>query len=65
MTHSDPNWRRSVRIMRVACPLAGLAAAVLASVCWYRGLCFLMVVNAATVGVNIVLTDVQWRWFKL
>lgn len=55
----------SVKVMRIACPAAVLAAAILGSWAWSRDQYALVAINAFLAGVNAVLTWIQWRWFKI
>ncbi len=59
------NFQASVKFMRVACPLAFLAAVFLGSSAWLHGQYGLVAINAFLAGVNAVLTWLQWSWFKI
>lgn len=51
--------------MRVLCPLT-LAACILNGwFAWHHGLYGFACFNAFLAGVNLILTDIEWRWFKL
>lgn len=65
LTSDKPEWRRSVKIMRIACPAAFAAAALLCVLSLIQGLALPAVINAFLMGANAVLTWVQWRIFQL
>lgn len=56
---------RLLHFMRIACPLAFLAAVTLGSLAaWTSGNPALVAINAFLAGVNLVLTLINWFWFK-
>lgn len=54
-------WKASLWFMRIACPLAMVAALVVAAFAWSRGLYFTFGIDLFLAGINLVLTWVQWR----
>lgn len=64
MKAPSSSWSKSVRMMRIACPLALVAAVFLAYFAFDRGSYKMMAVDAFCAGVTAVLTWVQWCWFK-
>lgn len=62
---TDPTWNRILRTLRVACPLAAGAAAVVGALAWNRGMPVAAGVDACLCVVNLALASVQWFVFKL
>lgn len=62
---SLPIWKRSVRCMRVICPIVMTVAIGLGTVAWFQQQYLLVAVDAFLVGVNLMLTWIQWKVFEL
>lgn len=56
---------QSIKIMRVICPLMVVATASLAAWAYSESRFFSMAINCVCVGVNIILSVIQWRVFKI
>lgn len=65
ITSSNPGWRTSVKLLRVACPLAFVVAVALGWTAWTLARFELVTINAFLAGINLVLGWVNWRVFKL
>lgn len=61
---NDAHWNHTLWCMRVLCPLVGLAAAVAGYFAWRNGSSLLLLINVVLLGINIVLTYMQWFVFK-
>ncbi len=65
LTSTNPAWKRSVRIMRVACLGAVGCAILLAALAWSSGRYEMMAVDAFCGGVCSVLAWINWRLFSI
>lgn len=56
---------RSVRIMRVLCPLGVLGAVIIGYFDYRDGRPFLLAVMAFCCGINVMLSWIQWSFFQI
>ncbi len=65
LTSSDPRWRRSVMAMRVLCPVMMVWCAMFSWFAYQSGQSFFLALDCFCLGVNSILTGIQWCVFKL
>lgn len=58
-------WQRSVYLMRIACQIAFVAAIIIGIFAWRSERYEIAMVDAFLAGVNLMLTWIQWRVFKI